>query len=140
MRILIPVDGSDYTKRALGYVSAHDELFSDDHERVFLHVVPELPTLAARQLTQAAVDDFYQVESEAVFGPVRAFAQQRGWKFRLETAHGHAAAEIAASAEREKPDLIVMGSHGRGAIESVALGSVSAGVLARCWIPLLLIR
>ena len=69
-----------------------------------------MPTLAARQLTQAAIDDFYQVESEAVFGPIRAFAQQRGWKFRLETAHGHAATKIAALAESEKAALIVMGT------------------------------
>jgi nucleotide-binding universal stress UspA family protein len=108
MKILIPVDGRDYTKRALGYVAAHDELFAVDRERIFLHVVPELPTLAARQLTQAAADDFYKVESEAVFGPIRAFAQQRSWKFRLETARGHAATEIDALAGRGKAALIVM--------------------------------
>ncbi len=32
MKILLPVDGSDYTKRMLGFVAAHDELFGAGNE------------------------------------------------------------------------------------------------------------
>ena len=54
--------------------------------------------------------------------------------------HGKAAAEIASYARKGKYDLIVMGSHGYGAIERLLLGSVVAKVLALCKTPVLLIR
>jgi len=32
MKILLPIDGSDYTKRMLSYIAAHDELLGSGHE------------------------------------------------------------------------------------------------------------
>ena len=43
MKILLPVDGSEYTKRMLAYVAAHDELLGGDHEYFVLTVVPSIP-------------------------------------------------------------------------------------------------
>jgi len=140
MKVLFPVDGSEYTKRMLAYVAAHDELVGADNEHIFLHVVPELPSVATRQMLKSAIEDFYGVEAEAVFEPIRAFSKQLGWPCRFEMLHGHAASEIAAFAEREGVSLIVMGSHGRGALTGAALGSAATGVLARCKLPLLLLR
>ena len=37
-------------------------------------------------------------------------------------------------------DMIIMGSHGHGALGRVLMGSVSSDVLAKCGIPVLLIR
>jgi len=37
-------------------------------------------------------------------------------------------------------DLLVMGAHGRGALKSALLGSVTLRVAARCATPLLLVR
>ena len=39
MKILLPVDGSDYTKRTLSYIAAHDELLGEGHEYTVLTVV-----------------------------------------------------------------------------------------------------
>ena len=54
--------------------------------------------------------------------------------------HGHAVEAIAAFAQAERPDLIVMGSHGHAALANAALGSVATGVLACCKAPVLLVR
>ena len=140
MKILFAVDGSDYTKRMLAYVAAHDELLGQDHEHVFLTVVPELPALASRQLAPEILEDFFKSEAEDVFRPVRAFAEMQQWPMRLEVARGHVATAIVDFAEREKPSLIVMGSHGRSVFGNVALGSVSTGVIAGTRVPVLLIR
>jgi nucleotide-binding universal stress UspA family protein len=75
-----------------------------------------------------------------VLQPVSRFAEQKGWKVRVVHHQGHAADAIAAFAEAEKPDLIVMGTHGHTALGNVILGSVASGVLARCKTPVLLIR
>ena len=32
MKILLPIDGSDYTKRMLSYIAAHGGLLGGDHE------------------------------------------------------------------------------------------------------------
>jgi nucleotide-binding universal stress UspA family protein len=140
MKVLFPVDGSEFTKRMLAYVAVHDELVAPANEHLFLHVVPDLPSVATSQMLKSAIDDFYAVEAEAVFEPIRAFAKQQGWSGRFERLHGHAATQIAAFAERERVSLIVMGSHGHGALAGATLGSVATGVLARCRLPLLLLR
>jgi nucleotide-binding universal stress UspA family protein len=140
MKILFAVDGSDYTKRMLAYIAAHDELLGSEHEHVFLTVVPELPALASRHLPPEIMNDYFAVEAEDVFRSVRAFAEMQRWPMRLEVARGHVATAIIDFAKREKPSLIVMGSHGRSVFGNVALGSVATTVLAGCQFPVLLIR
>lgn len=140
MKVLFPVDGSEYTRRMLAYAAAHDELVGPDNEHVFLHVVPELGSVAARQMSATAIEEFYGAEAEAVFGPIRAFGKQLGWRCRFERLRGHAASQIAAFADREGASLIVIGSHGHGVLAGVAVGSVVTGVLARCKVPLLILR
>lgn len=50
------------------------------------------------------------------------------------------AATIVETAAGEGCDLIVMGSHGRGALGQVVLGSVVTRVAATCSVPLLIVR
>jgi nucleotide-binding universal stress UspA family protein len=140
MRILLPVDGSDYTKRTLAYLAAHDELLGPGHEFIVFTAVTPIPAHATRFLERSTVDDYYREQAEQVLGPVRAFAMQQRWQIRETVAHGSAADAIATFAQAEKPDLIVMGSHGHSALGSMLLGSVASGVLARCKVPVLLIR
>lgn len=53
---------------------------------------------------------------------------------------GDPAREIAAYADAEDADMIVVGSRGHGAIASVLLGSVSRGVLRESKRPVLVVR
>jgi nucleotide-binding universal stress UspA family protein len=125
MKILLPVDGSEYTRRMLAYIAAHDELLGKGHG----------------YLERGVLDDHYREQAEQVLAPVKAFAAQNGWTLRTAWQAGHAADAIAACADSEKPDLIVMGTHGHSALGTMLLGSVTSGVLARCkTAPVLLIR
>ena len=140
MKILLPVDGSHYTKRMLSYIAAHDELLGRGHEFVVFHAIASIPAYPTRFLDRSMTDAYYLEQSEEVFGPVRAFAEQQGWTNHFVYAHGPPAEEIAAIGEAEKVDLIVMGTHGHSSLGNVILGSVATGVLARCKLPVLLIR
>ncbi|WP_280156010.1 universal stress protein [Piscinibacter sp. XHJ-5] len=140
MKILLPVDGSDYTKRMLAYIAAHDELLGPGHEYTVFTAVAPVPGHAARYLDRGTLDQFYSDQAQEVMRTVTRFADQQGWKVRVAHAVGHAPEAIAAFAEVEKPDLIVMGTHGHTALGNVLLGSVASGVLARCKAPVLLVR
>jgi nucleotide-binding universal stress UspA family protein len=50
---------------------------------------------------------------------------------------GDPAAEIVAEAERERCDLIVMGTHGRTGIRRLLMGSVAEGVVRKATCPVL---
>ncbi len=141
MKILLPVDGSEYTRRMLAYIAAHDELLGSGHDYLAFTVVPAIPAHAARYLDRGVLEEHYREQAEQVLEPVKAFAAQKGWKLRTAWKAGPVADTIAACAEAEKPELIVMGAHGHSAIGTMLLGSVTSGVLARCkTAPMLLIR
>jgi nucleotide-binding universal stress UspA family protein len=140
MKILLPVDGSKYTRRMLSYIAAHDELLGHAHEYMLFTAVPLLSSRAAQFFDRGTLDAYYQDEAQKVLRSARAFADKQGWTVRSAHAAGHAAEEIAAFAKATKPDLIVMGTHGRSALGNMVLGSVASGVLARCTTPLLFIR
>ena len=140
MKILLPVDVSDYTKRMLSYIAAHDELLGPGHEYVAFTAVPPVPPHAARFLDQQTLDLYYREQAEDVLRPVRRYAEQHRWNFRAAHAPGHAAEQIAAFADAERPGLVVMGTHGHTALGNVILGSVASGVIARCKAPVLLVR
>ena len=140
MKILLPVDGSDYTKRMLSYIAVHDELLGPDHQYTMMTVASYIPARAATFMTRGTIDEYYRDEAEDVLRPVRKYAEQHGWAIREVHVNGHAAEEIAKFAEAEKFDLVVMGSHGHSSLANMVLGSVATGVLARCTVPVLLIR
>jgi len=140
MKILLPVDGSAYTKRMLSYIAAHDELLGPGHEYTLFTVVVRVPPHAMRFVDHATLEGYYRDEAERVFHPLREFAAQQGWQVRTESATGHAADEIAAVATTGHYGLVVMGTHGHSALAGVVLGSIATAVLARCSTPVLLIR
>lgn len=140
MKILLAVDGSEHSKRMLSYIAAHDELLGKGHEYTFVTVVLAISPHAARYLDRKTLDDYYRDEAEEVLAPAMAFARQQGWNARAVPLRGHAADEIAALAERDRYDLVVMGTHGHGSLGNLVLGSVTTGVLARCGKPVLLVR
>ena len=140
MKILLPVDGSDYTKRMLGYVAAHEEMFGNTHDYLAVTAVAPIPAHVTRHLSREIVEGYFRERAEEVLEPVRAFGAQKGWKLSASHVVGHAAEAIAALADREKPDLVVMGSHGHTAFAGLVLGSVATGVLAHCRAPVLIVR
>jgi nucleotide-binding universal stress UspA family protein len=64
---------------------------------------------------------------------------QTGVRVTLHEAVGDVVEEILRTADAIKADLIVMGRHGHGAMYSLLVGSVTAGVLKRGDRPVLLV-
>ncbi|OYU88768.1 MAG: universal stress protein UspA, partial [Burkholderiales bacterium PBB5] len=72
MKILVPVDGSAFTKRMLAYLAAHDEWLGAAHSYTVLHVAPAVPPRAAAVLDKAVLQAHYAEESDKVFKPIKA--------------------------------------------------------------------
>ncbi|MGA0610816.1 universal stress protein [Caldimonas sp. KR1-144] len=140
MKVLLAVDGSDYTKRMLAYLAAHDELLGPDTQYVAVTVVPPIPPHAANYLSKADLAGHYEDEAERVLAPVRQFTAQNGWNVEFLRRVGHAGDVVAQTANEGGFDLLVMGSHGHSAIGSLVIGSVTARVLAQCKTPMLIVR
>ena len=139
MKVLLAVDGSDYTKRMLAYLAGHGELLGPSHDYTAVTVVTAIPPHAARHVDRNTLAEYYRDEADKVLGPVKEVAPQRGWKLATASLHGHAPDEIATLAQSGSFDLIVMGTHGHSALGSLVLGSVASGVLARARKPVLLV-
>lgn len=140
MRILLPVDGSPFSRAAVGFVASRATLIGADPQVELLNVQPPLPSRAARALGGGVVRAYHAAESRRVLKPALAALRKAGLGPATRALVGHASETIAAVADKDEVDLIVMGSHGHGALASLILGSCTAGVLARTRKPVLLLR
>jgi nucleotide-binding universal stress UspA family protein len=140
MKILVPVDGSSYTKRMLAYLAAHDEWLGGAHQYTVLHAVPAVPPRAAAVLDKDVLKSYYDDEAEKVLKTVRTFFNKQKIQAEFIAKVGHAADSIIGVAKKGKFDLIIMGSHGHSSLGNLVLGSVATKVMAHCETPVLLVR
>lgn len=140
MKILIAADGSHCTKRMLAFVAAHDDWLGPQHRYTVLHCVPAIPHRAAAFVTKDQVLAFYEEDAEAVFKPIRSFFRMHSIAVTFVHRIGPAGANIAKLAEKDKFDLVLLGTHGHGAVGGLVMGSVATKVVSLCKTPLLLVR
>jgi nucleotide-binding universal stress UspA family protein len=79
-------------------------------------------------------------ESETLLGEVAPRLAGKGLKVRTVVGHGEVAETILAQADELKADLIVMATHGHGALTRGVLGCVSEGIWRGSSIPVLTVR
>ena len=145
MKILLAVDGSPFTVKAVTYLATHLEWFRGQPELHLLHVKLPIPAglaveQARRILGDDAVTDYYRDESKAALAPAEEILRAKGIPFQSHYKVGDIAKEIHAFAQQRKIDMIAMGSHGHGALANVVLGSIATKVLAASAIPVLIVR
>jgi len=139
MKILLAVDGSKYSRRAVDYLANHAWLQDREGLTVFT-VVQALSQRAVAVAGAALTHGYYADEAEGAFAPVREAIDDPKGLVAWDWTTGQPGEEIARKAQDEEFDLVVMGSHGQTALANVVLGSVATQVLARCKVPVLLIR
>lgn len=141
MKILLAIDGSSYTKQMLAYLVEHKELFANAaQEYTLMTVVAPLPTRVNAALTKEVILKYYADEADKITEPVFKFLAMHDIHPRIISKVGAPGQIIAQVAEDEKFHLVVMGSHGHGALGNLVMGSVATQVLANCRVPVLLVR
>ncbi len=139
MKVLLAVDGSAYTKKMLAYLAANN-LFSAKNEYVVLTAQVVLPTQARAALGKELVQKYYEDEGQRITAPVTKFLQRHDVTAKCLWKTGKPGEIIAKAATDGKFDLVVMGSHGHGALINLVVGSVATEVLASCKVPVLIVR
>ena len=140
MKILLPVDGSDYSKAAVEFVASRSTLIGTEPQVDVVNVQLEVPVRAARVVGKAALTDYYTDESDRALKPALRRLAKAGLKATGHYLVGHPGEEISAAAVKDDVDLIVMGSHGHSALRNLLVGSVTNNVLARTQVPMLVLR
>ena len=101
---------------------------------------PVLPARARAALGKEVVDAYHAEEAEKILAPVCKFLARHGVDAKRSVKVGLVGESIAKVADTGKFDLLVMGSHGHGALATLVMGSVTTQVLAHSKVPLLIVR
>ena len=140
MKIILLTDGSDLSLEAARWLGSHAGDFVAPLDTHLLYVQPPLPyPAAAAAAGRTAVESYYRETSEAALAPAAGILQQAAIPFHKSWTLGEVAQSIAEDARAGSFDLVVMGTHGRGAFTAFALGSVAAKCMALLDIPILVV-
>ena len=140
MKILFAADGSKYTKKALAFLTTHENLAGPEDEVVVLNVQAPMPPRVKTMVGAAVVNDYHRDEAQKVLDSIGRFLKRHDVQFKTSWLVGSPVQEILRAAKREKAHMIVMGTHGHGLLSRALLGSVAQRVLADCDIPVLLVQ
>ena len=141
MKILLAVDGSKHTRRSARFLAAHIADFARPPTVHVLYVHAPIPYAgAASRLGRKAIEDYQKEDSEVALAVARKELTTKGIAFQATWRVGDVAREIAACVKENGIDLLVMGSHGHGALGNLVLGSVATKVIATTKVPVLIVR
>ena len=148
-RILVALDGSEQSCKALDHAVAISEKFGS--ELTLLAVIPMIPVFiqegfGATYILTAMDTEKYNEKIEVFYQDILTEAEARvrsghpDLNVSTMLREGRPSATIVDVAENEGYDLIVMGSRGIRGITGLILGSTSREVVDSCKKPVLIIK
>jgi nucleotide-binding universal stress UspA family protein len=134
-KILLPVDGSDHSRRAVGKATELSKLSGGEVSVFHFHeLAPAKAGIGTPESSAESTALVDQAVSELQQAGVRASGQTRTGSF------GGAAKAIVDEADQFGADLIVMGSRGLSDFEGLLVGSVAHKVVHHANCPVLIVR
>lgn len=140
MRILLCTDGSAHSLAAARWLAGHACDLRDTPTIQLFHVHPPLPYARAGEVVgRTAVKNYQRETSEEALAPAAKVLHAARLAFHSAWAVGDVANEIADFTEKGAFDLVVMGTHGNGALLNLTLGSVATQCIARLTVPVVVV-
>jgi nucleotide-binding universal stress UspA family protein len=139
VKILVPIDGSDSSLRALDVAV---RFAADLHAEVVICTVVNLADVAVLSggESQLLAGCLEQLEANGKAIAAEALARVDGRvSASSRLAEGEPIAEIERIAGEIRPAFIVIGSHGRTGLSRALMGSVAEGVLRRAPVPVMVV-
>jgi nucleotide-binding universal stress UspA family protein len=140
MKILVAVDGSEISSRAVKHVIALARAMAKPPK--ILVAAVDLPMLerVAVAIGAKAAAELHAENTDHMLRPARRMLGRAKLPFEELGRVGEIAPTILKLARSEMADLIVIGSHGHGAVQGMLLGSISAKVLSQADRPVTIVR
>lgn len=140
--VLVPVDFSETSDAALRYGKALAQAFGASLH--LLHVVQEPYSqpwaVEAYGFSLATLQEDWIKDARTRLDQAVTADDRTALRAKTTTLLGHPVTEILRYAADEKIDLIVMGTHGRGPLGHMIMGSVAERVVRRSPCPVLTVR
>ncbi|WP_348268755.1 universal stress protein [Edaphobacter sp. DSM 109919] len=134
-RILIPTDFSDVSGRAIEYgksiATRYNAQILLTHVNQQVHSAPPIDEGGLSNAIQQAIEQ--QLEQEG------AELRSEGFHVRTISVTGKVQEEVLSAVNREKADLVVLGTHGETGIERLLFGSDAEALLRNSPCPVLVI-
>jgi nucleotide-binding universal stress UspA family protein len=138
-KIVVGNDGSDHSVRALQTAIAIAKSLGAELEIVH---VSHLPVTFYAAAFETPIDLGQQMEALRKEAEARAqqVLDETGVEAKMVTLDGNPADALLEYADRSGADMIVVGSHGAGAVERFLLGSTSDRIVHHARCPVLVVR
>ena len=141
-RILLAVDGSEPSARAVQHVLAMRGEFRDPAavEVHLLNVQYPVPGDVSSFVNKETLQDYHRERADEAMAGAREALRSAGLPFKDIQRVGSPGQTIAEVAQAEQCDLVVMGTRGQGMAGSALLGSVAQAALEHSTVPVLLVK
>ena len=136
--VLVPIDFSECSNRTLQFAT---HIAIRENAQLWLLHVFRVPDYAATQFRWGPEDcSLAEQKARASLTAIEEEVLSRGIKVKACFRVGHPFAEIVSMANDPEVDLVLIGSHGCGAIKQLLLGSTVARVVERARCPVLVVK
>ena len=137
-KILVPIDFSEHSQKALRYALAFAAQF--DAEVTLVHIVEQMVYPGDWMYPPLAVSDFANEKREQMIERLRALDAGSGIKTQHMVRLGRAWQEVTEIAREQKADLIILATHGYTGLKHALLGSVAEKIVRHAPCPVLSVR
>ena len=138
LRVLIPVDGSKNSLRAVKFVIRKAQLYKEPLELHLLNVQHPFPG-TIRGVHELA-EHHHHDEGIKALAAARKALDAAGLKYVYHISVGDAGEVITHFVRDRKIEQVVMGTRGLGSVANMLLGSVANKVLHLIDVPVLLVK
>lgn len=139
VKVLVAVDGSEYTRRIVDFLTSNLDIMHQPAEFTVLHAVQKMSQHAVAVLDRSMVKRYYQEEANRIFRPIRKRFKTHAMEAKFIYKVGNAAEVISGEAESGRFDILIMGAQGAHPLKRLVMGSVVSRVMAECKVPVLLV-
>jgi nucleotide-binding universal stress UspA family protein len=141
MKVLLPIDGSKSSINAAKYVAKMAKNSRSPFTVILVSVHDDAGLGHVKQfVAKSVVDDYLREVSEKELKAAQKVLDTARVKHNMAIMRGHIAEEIVTLANKDKVDLIVMGTKGRSGFMDVLMGSVAQRVSSSAKQPVLLVK
>jgi nucleotide-binding universal stress UspA family protein len=138
-RILVPTDGSAGVERAIEQAAELAVAHGSEVHAVYVLNTANFASLPM-ETSWEGVSDMLREDGEEALERVQRIVDGYGVPVHTHLIEGSPSREVVDFALEENCDLIVMGTHGRGGIDRLLLGSVAERVVRSSPVPVLTVR